>query len=92
MKLFSKIGAQAHKLFTKVTSDPSLFRKIHNTARKIDNTVKQIGNYASMALPQYSPYINGGVQGVHQLRNGIEKGIKNIDHIRGGPGKSLTFG
>jgi len=92
MTLFSKIGSQAKRLFSKVTSDPNLFRKISNTARKIDNTVRQVGNYASMALPQYSPYIQGGIQAVHQLRNGIEKGTKYIDGLRGGPGKSLTFG
>ena len=92
MTLFSKIGSQAKRLFTKVTSDPNLFRKINNTARKIDNTVRQVGNYASMALPQYSPYIQAGVQGLHQLKNGIEKGTKYIENIRGGPGKSLIFG
>ena len=73
MTQFSKIGSTAKRLFSKVTSDPNLFRKISNTARKIDNTVRQVGNYASMALPQYSPYIQADIQGLHQLKTGIEK-------------------
>jgi len=92
MTLFSKIGSQAKRLFAKVTSDPDLFRKINNTARKIDNTVRQVENHASMALPQYSPYIQAGTQALHQLRNGIESGTKCIDNLRGGPSKPLTFG
>jgi phosphohistidine swiveling domain-containing protein len=87
MSLFKKLG-EAPKLFSKVFNDPTLFRKISNTARKIDNSVARVGNFLTstaknIGLGSIAPRISGVTDAVHNIRNGLEKAISApINEVR----------
>jgi hypothetical protein len=81
MKLFSKISEGATKLFNKIGNENHLFRKISNTARKVDNSVSRIGAFLVPTARNFgyngvASLISNGVDSVHQIRNNLEKAIK----------------
>ncbi len=88
MKLFSKISEGATKLFHKIGNENHLFRKISNTARKIDNTVAKVGRFLVPTANHFGYHgigslISNGVDSVHQIRNNLEKAIKEpVSDIR----------
>jgi len=83
--LFQKQG-NGSELFKKIANDKNLFRKFDNTARKVDNSVARIGAFikpvANMA--HMGGYVDDVVNGVHAVRNGLEKATKTpMSQIRG---------
>ena len=82
--LFSKQGNPS-ELFKKIANDKNLFRKFDNTSRKVDNSVARIGAFikpvANMA--HLGGYVDDAVNGVHAIRNGLEKATKTpMNEIR----------
>ena len=51
-----------------------------NTARKIDNSVARVGSFlqpiAKIINPSLGDLVNRGVNGVHQVRNSLEKSMR----------------
>jgi hypothetical protein len=88
MKLFNKISEGASRLFNKIGNENNLFRKINNTARKIDNSVTKVGQFLVPTLNHFGYHgigslIANGADSVHQIRNNLEKAIKEpISDIR----------
>jgi len=82
MKLFQKLHHHAHRLFHKIKNDNNLFNKISIGARKFDNTVQKIGSFVVPVAHQFGQHhiadaVHGVVQGVHHVRNHLEKAIKH---------------
>ena len=81
MKLFTKnIGN--NRLFNKTGDSPNFFNKMGTLARQGDNTIARVGNFLSssarsIGLHPFATAIDSGVKMAHDLRNNLEKSIKD---------------
>lgn len=69
--MFKKAGQGAQKLFTKLTQTPNLFRKINNSIGKVSHYVE--GGANALGYPGIAHLSNHIANGVHKLRNNLEK-------------------
>jgi acetyl-CoA acetyltransferase len=69
--MFQKVGQGAHKLFTKLSQTPNLFRKIDNSIGKVSHYVE--GGANALGYPGIANMSHQLANGVHQLRNNLEK-------------------
>jgi hypothetical protein len=81
MKLFTK-NISNQRLFNKQGQQPTFFNKIGTLARQGDNTIARVGNFLSssarsIGLHPFAGAIDAGVKTVHDIRNNLEKSIKN---------------
>ena len=90
MGLFRKVNSGI-RMFSKTVSNPNLFRKISNTARKVDNSILRVGSFlvsAGNSLPYgigkpLSLLGKETAQTAHKLRLGLEKaGARDLAKIK----------
>ena len=78
--LFTKIGNGANRLFSKITNDHTLMRKIHNTAGQIDDGITRVGSFLVPAVSAFQPEIGAGLSAAvatsHAIANGLEKATR----------------
>ncbi len=86
--MFGKILNGAKSLFNKIANDHGdIFNKISIGARKFDNSIARVGKFLIPSVSQFSPvagkFIQGFVDGTHDIRNNLEKAIHtDINDIR----------
>jgi hypothetical protein len=78
-------------MFSKPFSDPTLFRKINNSARKVDNSILRVGSFL-VSAGNSIPYGLGKpltvlgketARTVHKIRLGLEKAsTKDLGKIK----------
>jgi len=92
MSIFNKISQGARSLFNKATN-PVLFRKINNTARKIDNSVQKVGIFllpiVSGYNPAYGAQLANGLASTHNIRMGIQNGLDTATRVKNSLEKAI---